>query len=86
MLRFYGASESEIARALDEAGGEGDGVAATICAREFEIHVDLIVEPGGETRADELVASMRERAGGHLFAEDERPVEELVLEPAASRA
>jgi nicotinamide-nucleotide amidase len=85
VLRFYGASESEIARALEEAGGEGIGVSATICAREFEIHVDLIVEPGGETRADELVASMRERAGGHLFAEDERPVEELVLEACRER-
>ncbi len=85
VLRFYGASESEIARALEEAGGEGDGVAATICAREFEIHVDLIVEPGGGTRADELVASMRERAGGHLFAEDERPVEELVLQACRER-
>jgi nicotinamide-nucleotide amidase len=80
VLRFYGAGESEIARALEKAGGEGDGVAATICAREFEIHVDLIVEQGGEKRADELVTGMRARAGGHLFAEDERPVEELVLE------
>jgi nicotinamide-nucleotide amidase len=86
VLRFYGASESEIARALEEAGGEGDGVAATICAREFEIHVDLIVEPGGETRANELVASMRERAGKHLFAEDERPVEELVLQACRERS
>jgi nicotinamide-nucleotide amidase len=85
VLRFYGASESEIARALEEAGGEGVGVTATICAREFEIHVDLIVDSGGETRANELVASMRERAGNHLFAEDERPVEELVLEGCRER-
>ena len=28
---------------------------------------------------------MRERAGGHLFAEDERPVEELVLEACRER-
>jgi competence/damage-inducible protein CinA-like protein len=85
VLRFYGASESEIARALEQAGGESVGVAATICAREFEIHVDLIVEPGGERRADELIASMRERAGAHLFVEDERRVEELVLEACRER-
>ena len=48
VLRFYGASESEVARALAEAGGEGDGVTATICARDFEIHVDLFVEEEGE--------------------------------------
>ena len=54
VLRFYGASESAVARALAEAGGDGDGVEATICARDFEIHVDLLVEPGAEQRADAL--------------------------------
>lgn len=86
VLRFYGASESEIARALEEAGGEGDGVSATICAREFEIHVDLIVEEGAEARAEELAARLREGAGRHLFSEDERPVEALVLEACRTRS
>jgi len=85
VLRFYGAGESEIARALGESGGEGDGVTATICAREFEIHVDLFVEEEGRSRADELVADLRERAGRHLFAEDERPVEEIVLDACRER-
>jgi competence/damage-inducible protein CinA-like protein len=79
VLRFYGASESEIARVLAESGGEGDGVTATICARDFEIHVDLFADDNGRDRADELAAQLRERAGRYLFAEDERPVEELVL-------
>jgi nicotinamide-nucleotide amidase len=85
VLRFYGASESEIARALEESGGEGDGVTATICAREFEIHVDLFVDEGGGARADELVAGLRERAGRQLFVEDERPVEALVLDACRER-
>jgi competence/damage-inducible protein CinA-like protein len=85
VLRFYGASESEIARALEEGGGEGKGVTATVCAREFEIHVDLLVEPGAAARADALAAGLRERAGRHLFAEDARPVEELVLDACRSR-
>jgi len=80
VLRFYGASESEIARALEESGGEGGGVTATICAREFEIHVDLFVEAGGRKRADELVEGLREREGRYLFVEDERPVEAMVLD------
>ena len=85
VLRFYGASESEIARALEEVGGEGTGVSATICAREFEIHVDLIVDAGAEQRGEELAASLRERAAKHLFTEDERPVEALVLEACRGR-
>ena len=50
VLRFFGTPESAVAEALASAGGEGDGVEVTICAREFEIHVDLFVEPGAEER------------------------------------
>jgi nicotinamide-nucleotide amidase len=79
VLRFFGASESAVARALAEAGGDGDGVEATICARDFEIHVDLIVEPGAEGRADDLGAALRAPLEDYLFAEEERPIEEIVL-------
>lgn len=79
VLRFFGASESAVARALAEAGGDGDGVEATICARDFEIHVDLLVEPGAEERGDTLESKLVGPLERHLFARDERAVEELVL-------
>jgi nicotinamide-nucleotide amidase len=79
VLRFFGASESAIARALETAGGERPGVQATVCARDFEIHVDLVVEPGAEARADELERRLVEPVERWLFARDERPIEELVL-------
>jgi nicotinamide-nucleotide amidase len=78
-LRFYGASESAVAKALEEAGGDGDGVEATICARDFEIHVDLVVEPGAEERADEVATALRQPLARYLFSEDERSVQEIVL-------
>jgi competence/damage-inducible protein CinA-like protein len=84
-LRFFGASESTIARALADAGGDGHGVEATICARDFEIHVDLIVEPGAEARADELTRRLLAPLERHLFSRDERPIEELVLDLCRSR-
>ena len=59
----YGVTESAVAQALAEAGGDGDGVEATICARDFEIHVDLFVEPGAEARADALEAALAEPLG-----------------------
>src|SRR5207302_4473651 len=59
--------------------GAGEGVEATVGARDFEVHVDLVVDDGGEPRADALAAALREGLGAHLFAEDERPVEEIVL-------
>jgi competence/damage-inducible protein CinA-like protein len=85
VLRFYGASESEIARSLAESGGEGGGVDVTICARDFEIHVDVIVSPEGGARADEVVAGLRERSGRHLFAEDDRPLAAMVLDLCRAR-
>ena len=80
ILRFFGASESAIARALREAGGEREGVETTICARDFEIHVDLVVEPGFEAAADELEAGIVAPVEPYLFSRDERMVEELVLD------
>jgi nicotinamide-nucleotide amidase len=80
LLRFFGASESAVAKALADAGGDGDGVEATICARDFEIHVDLVVEPGAETRADELSARLTEPLERYLFSRDHRPVQEIVLD------
>ena len=80
MVRVYGATESAVARAFEEAGGEGEGVVATICAHDFEIHVDLVAEPGAEERADEVEQALVESLGRSVFARDERPVEELVLD------
>jgi nicotinamide-nucleotide amidase len=80
LLRFFGASESAVAKALADAGGDGNGVEATICARDFEIHVDLVVEPGAETRADELSQRLVTPLERYLFSRDGRPVEELVLD------
>ena len=79
-LRFYGVSESAVARALEEAGGEGEGVEATICARDFEIHVDLVVGPKGGPRADAIANALRTQVGESLFSEDERSIGALVLD------
>jgi nicotinamide-nucleotide amidase len=78
-LRFFGTPESAVAKALAEAGGDGDGVEATICAREFEIHVDLVVEPGAEERGEALAGALRSTLRRHLFSEDERTIAEIVL-------
>jgi nicotinamide-nucleotide amidase len=86
VLRFYGASESAIAKALEEAGGDGDGVEATICARDFEIHVDLFVAAGAEERAAELERALLAPIDHYLFARDERTVEEHVLDLCRARS
>ena len=79
-LRFFGATESAVAKALAEAGGDGDGVEATVCARDFEIHVDLLVEPGAEARADELAARLTGSLSTYLFSTQDTSVAELVLD------
>ncbi|MFL6021062.1 MAG: nicotinamide-nucleotide amidohydrolase family protein [Gaiellaceae bacterium] len=80
LLRFFGASESAVAKALADAGGDGGGVEATICARDFEIHVDLVVEPGAEARADEVSSQLVAPLERYLFSRDGRPIEALVLD------
>ena len=85
VLRFFGASESAVAKALADAGGDGEGIEATICARDFEIHVDLLVEPGSEERAAELEQALADPLQQYLFSRDERPVEELVLSLCRAR-
>jgi nicotinamide-nucleotide amidase len=79
VLRFFGVPESQVAGALAAAGGEGGGVEATICAREFEIHVDLFVEPGAAERGRAVAGSLRAELGRYLFGEDERTIAEIVL-------
>ena len=85
ILRFFGTSESAIAQALAAAGGEREGVEATICARDFEIHVDLVVAPGFERQADELEAALVAPVAQYLFGRDERSVEEVVLDLCRTR-
>jgi competence/damage-inducible protein CinA-like protein len=79
VLRFYGISESAVARAVAGAGGEGEGIEATICAHDGEIEVLLLGE------GERLATALRDTLGRNLFAEDETPVEELILEKARAR-
>jgi nicotinamide-nucleotide amidase len=80
ILRFFGPSESAVAGALEQEGGEGEGLEVTVCAHDLEIRVDLLVRAGGEERAGRVEKALRERFAADLFAEDERPIEEIVLE------
>ena len=84
-LRFFGPGESTVAQAFAEAGGESDGVEVTICARDFEIVLELFATPEADDRAEQLTAELRERLGRHLYSEDGRTVEEVVLEECRRR-
>ena len=79
VLRFYGVTESAVARALAEAGGEGEGVEVTICAHDGEIEMLLLGD------SERLVQPLRETLARHLFAEDERSVSEIVLDACRVR-
>jgi nicotinamide-nucleotide amidase len=85
VLRIYGVSESAVARALDDAGGDGDGVEVTICARDFELHVDIVAEPGAEAAATTLISRLRAPLAESVFSEDEISIEELVLDACRGR-
>jgi competence/damage-inducible protein CinA-like protein len=78
-LRIYGAGEPAVARAFAAAGGDAGGTRTTICARLLEVEVTVRAEPEAADALATLVAGMRERLGDAVYAEDERPLPELVL-------
>jgi nicotinamide-nucleotide amidase len=85
VLRFFGPSESAVARALEEAGGEEPGLEVTVCAHDLEIRVDLLSQDEEGERGGRLAGALRERFHAELFAEDDRPVAELVLDLCRER-
>jgi nicotinamide-nucleotide amidase len=84
-LRFYGVAESTVAQALESAGGDGDGVEMTICARDSEIHVDVFSAPGAEVRGAALVEALAAPISSFLYSRTEEPIEELVLAACRKR-
>jgi nicotinamide-nucleotide amidase len=85
ILRFFGLPESAVAGVVAETGGEAEGLEVTICAHDLEVQVDLVIPPGAETQAERVVAALREAHPRALFAEDEQPIEEIVLQEARAR-
>jgi nicotinamide-nucleotide amidase len=80
LLRTYGIGESHVGDLFASLGGDPKGVETSICARNYEIEIDIRAEAGAEEAADGLAEGMRRLLGGYLFTEDERPVAEIVLD------
>ena len=85
VLRTYGIGESHVGDLFASLGGDPAGVETSICARNYEIEIDIRAEGGAEPAGRQLAAGMRELLGEYLFAEDERPVAEIVLGLLAGR-
>ena len=80
LMRTYGIGESHVADIHRSAGGDPMGVETSICARSFEIEIDIRADPGEEPAGETLAAQMRAGLGEHVFATDERPLAEIVLD------
>jgi nicotinamide-nucleotide amidase len=78
-LRFFGSGESTVAQAFAAAGGDGDGVEVTICARDFEVVMEVLAEPAAAERAEQLTAGLRASLDRYLYSDDGRTVEQIVL-------
>lgn len=85
MLRTYGIGESHVADLFAAAGGDPPGVETSICARNYEIEIDVRATADAFARGQQLWHELRAELGDHVFATDQRPVAELVLEAARLR-
>ena len=84
-LRVYGTSESAVANAFREAGGDGAGTLTTICAHRLEIEVTIRADAAALAAADALAESMASRLAPAVYARDERPLEVHLLEALRAR-
>ncbi len=80
LIRTYGIGESHVADLFAEAGGDSPGVETGICARNFEIEIDIRAEASAVASAAGLAERLTETLGEHVFATDERPLPEIVLD------
>ena len=85
LIRTYGIGESHVADIHRSAGGDPPGIETSICARSFEIEIDIRADPGHEQAGEAFAAEMRAELGGHVFSTDERPLAEIVLDLLRSR-
>jgi nicotinamide-nucleotide amidase len=85
LLRIYGVSESVVAHAFEQAGGDSDGTTTTICARRSEVEVLVRAPERARAARERLAEGMRTRVAEGLFSEDEQPLEQLVLAAARAR-
>ncbi len=86
VVRVHGLTESAVATAFAEAGGEGEGLEVTICAHDWEIRVDIVAEPDAEERGRALEEALLAALGPHVFARDGRSLAELVLDGCRARS
>jgi nicotinamide-nucleotide amidase len=85
VTRTYGISESGVADLFAQAGGDPPGVETSICARNFEIEVDVRALPDAVAAAERMVTELRASLGAHVFATSEEPLAAIVLELLRTR-
>jgi len=84
-VRTYGISESRVGDVFRELGGDPPGVETSICARNYEIEIDVRATPGAVEAGRGLAEAMRAGLGEHVFAQDERSLAQIVLDLAGAR-
>ena len=80
LIRTYGIGESHVADLFAEAGGDPEGVETSICARNFEIEIDIRAEGASEANGAAMNERMTDALGEFVFADDDRPLSEIVLD------
>jgi nicotinamide-nucleotide amidase len=85
LLRTYGIGESHVADIFAGLGGDPPGVETSICARRFEIEIDIRAEPEAALAAERFAQAMRDGLGDFVFASTEAPMGELVTDALRQR-
>ncbi|MGI9187709.1 MAG: nicotinamide-nucleotide amidohydrolase family protein, partial [Gaiellales bacterium] len=85
ILRIWSTPESTVARAFDQLGGDDHGTETSICATRLEVEVVVRFPPAAREAGNRLADGLVAEFGDAVYAQDDRTVEQRVVETLIER-
>ena len=85
ILRIWSTPESTVARVFDQLGGDEYGTETSICATRLEVEVVVRFPPDARAAGNRLADGLVAEFGDAVYAQDDRTVEQRVVETLIDR-
>jgi len=85
ILRIWNTPESTVARIFEQHGGDADGTETSICASRLEVEMVVRFPPDRAAAGNRLADAVVAELGDAVYAEDDRSLEERVVQGLIDR-